>query len=104
MVGFIGEVMVLIGAFSYHKLLTVVAASGMLLTAGYILWTMQRVYLGETKDEYKDFKDCTQWELAALAPLAAVAILFGVLPSLVISKYLGSTEALLETFTNAGIL
>jgi NADH-quinone oxidoreductase subunit M len=103
-IGFIGQLMVLLGAFSYHKLLTAIAASGMLLTAGCFIWTLQRVYSGEPKAEHKNFDDCNQWELAALAPLAAIAIIFGIIPSMVIGKYLGSTEALLETFTNAGIL
>ena len=48
--GFIGEVFVVLGAWSYSAALAVVAASVVILTAGYILWTIQRVYLGP---EYK---------------------------------------------------
>ena len=48
--GFIGEFFVVLGAWSYSKALAVVAASVVILTAGYILWTIQRVYLGP---EYK---------------------------------------------------
>ena len=44
--GFIGEFFVVLGAWSYSKVLAIVAASVVILTAGYILWTIQRVYLG----------------------------------------------------------
>ena len=44
--GFIGEVLVVLSAWNYSTALAVVAASVVILTAGYILWTIQRVYLG----------------------------------------------------------
>ena len=48
--GFIGEVFVVLSAWNFSKALAVIAASVVILTAGYILWTIQRVYLGP---EYK---------------------------------------------------
>ncbi|MCH7685905.1 MAG: NADH-quinone oxidoreductase subunit M [Planctomycetes bacterium] len=48
--GFIGEVFVVLSAWNYNPLLAIIAAAGVILTAGYILWTIQRVYLGA---EYK---------------------------------------------------
>src|SRR5215218_9174934 len=48
--GFIGEVFVVLSSWNYSPLLAIIAASGVILTAGYILWTLQRVYLGP---EYK---------------------------------------------------
>lgn len=48
--GFIGEVFVVLSAWNYSKTLAIVSASGVILTAGYILWALQRVYLGP---EYK---------------------------------------------------
>ena len=98
MVGFIGEVMVLLGAFDYSRILTAIAALGMLLTAGYILWTMQRVYLGEGKSEYAEYADCNRWELLALVPLAVVAIFFGILPGIVLDLYQTSTAVFLSLF------
>jgi NADH-quinone oxidoreductase subunit M len=44
--GFIGEIFVVISCWNKDPLLAIVAASGVILTAGYILWTIQRVYLG----------------------------------------------------------
>jgi NADH-quinone oxidoreductase subunit M len=48
--GFIGEVFVVLSAWNFSKTLAIVSASGVILTAGYILWALQRVYLGP---EYK---------------------------------------------------
>ncbi|NOX57196.1 MAG: NADH-quinone oxidoreductase subunit M, partial [Planctomycetes bacterium] len=48
--GFIGEIFVVLSAWNYSRAIAIVAASGVILTAGYILWTIQRVYLGA---EYK---------------------------------------------------
>ncbi|MDC0357540.1 NADH-quinone oxidoreductase subunit M [Oligoflexia bacterium] len=98
MVGFIGEVMVFLGAFTYSPWLTAIATLGMLLTAGYILWTMQRVYLGEAKEEHADFPDCCSWEMVSLVPLAIIAIVFGIFPSAVLMIYQSSTEVFMSLF------
>ena len=80
--GFVGEFLVVLSAWSYSKAMAVVAASVVILTAGYILWTIQRVYLGP---QYKgphgdDLTPLTAREVAIAAPLLALAIIFGVYP------------------------
>jgi len=102
MVGFIGEIMVLLGSFSFNKWVAAIATSGMLITAGYILLTMQRVYLGTAKEEHRAFPDCNKWEYIALAPLAVCAILFGIFPSIILSIYQTSTQAFLRLFQAQG--
>jgi NADH-quinone oxidoreductase subunit M len=82
MCGFIGEVLVVLSVWKYSMVLAVVSASVVILTAGYILWTLQRVYLGP---EYKGphgeaLTRMTPREIAIGAPLLALAILFGVYP------------------------
>ncbi|MCA9095037.1 MAG: NADH-quinone oxidoreductase subunit M, partial [Planctomycetaceae bacterium] len=44
--GFIGEVFTVLSSWNFNPLLAIIAASGVILTAGYILWAVQRVYLG----------------------------------------------------------
>ena len=44
--GFIGEVFVVLSVWNYSHVLAVISASVVILTAGYILWAIQRVYLG----------------------------------------------------------
>jgi len=80
--GFIGEVLVVLSVWNYSVTLAVIAASVVILTAGYILWTIQRVYLGA---EYKgphaeNISRMTGREVAIAAPLLALAIVFGVYP------------------------
>ena len=81
--GFIGEVFVVLAVWPYSAILAVVAASVVILTAGYILWTLQRVLLGP---QYRgpnpqSITPMTHREIAIAAPLLAFAILFGVYPS-----------------------
>lgn len=85
--GFIGEVLVVLSVWNYDMILAVVAASVVILTAAYILWTIQRVYLGP---EYKGphgeaLVPATRREVAIAAPLLAFAILFGVYPQALLS-------------------
>lgn len=80
--GFWGELFVVLGTWSYSKALAVVAASVVILTAGYILWTIQRVYLGpEYKGPHSEaLVPMTRREIAIATPLLALAIIFGVYP------------------------
>src|SRR5262249_54169033 len=82
--GFIGEIWVLLGTFnapfSWAKPTAVISAFGVVLTAAYILWMIQRVYLGKKKEEYADFPDADAREVAILFPMAVLAIFLGVMP------------------------
>ncbi|MBN1345205.1 MAG: NADH-quinone oxidoreductase subunit M [Phycisphaerae bacterium] len=100
--GFIGEVYVLLGTFNaasihpwmtWAKPMAVIAAFGVVLTAGYILWLIQRVYLGPEKEEYAKFQgnDATAREIAILAPLGALAIVLGVLPRQSLFEFMNGT-------------
>jgi len=98
MSGFISEVMIFLGGFQELRLLTAIAAGGVVLTAGYILLTMQRVFLGDVKEEHEGFKDVTGTELFMLVPLAAAAIVFGIFPSIAIDIFATSTDLFLTWF------
>ncbi len=98
--GFIGEAWVLLGTFnapfSWAKPMAVVAAFGVVLTAAYILWMIQRVYLGEKKEEYAGFPDVTARETAILVPMAILAIFMGILPKYTFMLMNGSIDAVLD--------
>jgi NADH-quinone oxidoreductase subunit M len=80
--GFIGEVFVTLSVWNYSRVLAVISASVVILTAGYILWTVQRVYLGpEYRGPHGDhLTPITHREVWIAAPLVVFAILFGVYP------------------------
>jgi NADH-quinone oxidoreductase subunit M len=89
--GFVGEFMVVLSTWNFAttdypnagKVISVLSALTVVITAAYILWTLQRVYLG-TNPAYKDYKDITVRELLCIIPLLVLAVLLGVLPMLVL--------------------
>ena len=90
--GFIGEVMVVLSVWNYSGVLAVLSAFVVILTASYILWAIQRVYLGS---EYvgpheEDITPINTREFSIGAVLLAFAILFGVMPNLVF-RYMNAT-------------
>jgi NADH-quinone oxidoreductase subunit M len=91
--GFIGEVLVVLSAWRYSTVLAVIAAATVILTAAYILWALQRVYLGpEYQGPHEEsITPMTGRELAVAAPLLAFAILFGVFPQFFVFDYMAPT-------------
>ncbi len=80
--GFIGEVYVTISAWMFSPALAIVSACVLIITVSYILWTLQRVFLGtEYKGPNEDaIKPMTKRESWIAGPLFAFAILFGIFP------------------------
>lgn len=80
--GFVSEVMVFLGTFDKHGALTILGVIGILLTAGYILWMIQRVFLGERLPRWEGLGDATAWwERTALVAMVAVIFLIGIYPA-----------------------
>ena len=90
---------VVLSTWNYSPLLAIIAASGVILTAGYILWALQRVYLGS---EYKgphavDITPINAREAAVAVTLLAFAIILGVYPRIMFDVMESSTAQLVET-------
>jgi NADH-quinone oxidoreductase subunit M len=94
--GFWGEAWVILATWHYNRWLAGIAAVTVVLTAAYILWTLQRVYLG-TNPAYKDYPEITLRELLAIVPLLVLAVLLGVVPGLVLSWMEPSVTGLVDT-------
>lgn len=77
--------LVTLSVWNYSRALAVISATVVIITAAYILWTLQRVYLGpEYKGPHGDhLYPITRRELAIAAPLLALAIVLGVYPQAV---------------------
>jgi NADH-quinone oxidoreductase subunit M len=80
MTGFIAEAMVFLGAFNAFRVFTIMGAFGIVITAGYVLWTVQRVFLGKLNPKYETISEINGRELFTLIPLGALTIFFGVYP------------------------
>jgi NADH-quinone oxidoreductase subunit M len=92
--GFISEVLVLLGAWQRYPILTVLGASGVVLTAGYFLWTIQRVYLGPINEKYKALPEINGRELFTLIPLGIIVVILGVYPHAVLDLLRSSLDQL----------
>jgi NADH-quinone oxidoreductase subunit M len=85
--GFIGEFLILLGAFNSMSLpnariFAAVATTGVILSAVYMLWMFQRVNYGEvTDDKNRGLRDLSIREWFVIAPVCAMAVLMGVLPA-----------------------
>jgi NADH-quinone oxidoreductase subunit M len=80
--GFVGEFLILVGAFRWDWRFAAVAATGVVLSAVYMLWMFQRVNYGPvTNRKNTELKDLSAREWWVIAPIVAAAILMGVLPA-----------------------
>ena len=79
--GFVGEFLVLIGAYKASSWMTLVILTGIILGAAYALFLYRRVIFGDlTKDDLKQLADLSPREIAIFVPLAAVVLWMGVYP------------------------
>jgi NADH-quinone oxidoreductase subunit M len=82
--GFISEILVLLGTWQKYPILTILGASGVILTAGYLLWTMQRVFLGPPNEKYLKLSEINGREIFTLVPLGVIVIILGIYPAVVL--------------------
>jgi len=94
--GFISEMFSFLGAFQTFRTLTIIAAPGIILTAAYMLWTLQRVFLGQPNEKWASLPDINGRELFTLVPLAIVVLVLGIYPSLLLDVMTSSLNHLVE--------
>jgi NADH-quinone oxidoreductase subunit M len=111
--GFVGEVLVLMGAIGTESLTGVfprwigmVAVLGIIISAGYYLWTLQRMFFGKFWTREREWeslmRDLTIREWLMLAPLAVLVVLFGVFPSLILDPIDNSIQFFVERVLDQG--
>jgi NADH-quinone oxidoreductase subunit M len=97
--GFVGEFLVLVGTFAYNPFAAVIATFVMILAAAYLLWMFQRVAFGELSEFLRGLghhlTDMTPVELLTVMPLAALTVVFGLFPGLLLDLVEGSVGSLL---------
>src|SRR5690606_13450751 len=83
--GFIGEFLVMLGAFRTSTFATAVICTGIILGAAYMLYLYRKVMFGAvTKDEVRAMPDLSFREILCLAPIAAIVLWMGVAPNVFI--------------------
>jgi NADH-quinone oxidoreductase subunit M len=82
--GFVSEAMTLLGAYNSpregFKALVLISVIGIVITAAFLLWAMQRVFLGPLNEKYKDLRDMTAREIFCQAPFLFLCVFLGIAP------------------------
>ena len=97
--GFVGEFLVLLGVYKVNTLVAIVAATGVVLGAAYMLLLYKRVVFGElTKPDVRSMKDINPREIAIFAPLVVLVIWMGVYPSSFLTPMAPAIGKVLQRF------
>lgn len=97
--GFVGEFLILLGVFQSNIAYGVLAATGVIFGAAYMLWMFQRVMFGKiTRPENEKLKDLNAREISILVPMVIIIFLMGIYPKLFFSKMDASVEKFIKDF------
>ncbi len=103
--GFISEAFVFVGAFGENliRVITIISTSGIILGAGYMLWALQRVFLGSLNEKWNKLPDLTFREYAMFIPLSLIIIFIGVYPSSMLNIMNSSVNAMVKFMENSQV-
>jgi NADH-quinone oxidoreductase subunit M len=106
--GFVSEAMTLVGAYDSanptFKVLVVISTLGIVFTAAFLLWAMQRVFLGKLNPKYADLPEINAREIFCQAPLLFLCIFLGILPWYLLDWMRPSVQNLVDMLNAAGQL
>jgi NADH-quinone oxidoreductase subunit M len=97
--GFVAEVTVFLGTFDRFEALTILGVIGVAFAAGYILWTIQRVFWGEPDPKWAELTDATAWwERGPLLALTIAIVSIGVYPAWIVDLLTDGVTPIAERF------
>ena len=96
--GFAAELLVFLGAFPALRVATILAMFGVVLTAGYILWMVQRVFMGPEKPRFAAIGDTTAMERVPLIAMVAAIMIVGIYPALVTESFKAGLTPIVALF------
>jgi NADH-quinone oxidoreductase subunit M len=100
MAGFVSEALTLVGSFrsedTRFQVLVLISVIGIVITAAFLLWAMQRVFLGPLNEKYKDYKDINLREIFCQAPLLFLCIALGIFPYFLLDWMAPSVETMVN--------
>lgn len=102
--GFISEAFSFLGAFQVDRLriITIASTLGIILTAAYMLWTIQRVFLGKPNEKWRGLPDINGREMFTLVPLAIIVLTLGIYPSFMLNVMTSSLNHLVDFIAQNG--
>jgi NADH-quinone oxidoreductase subunit M len=97
--GFIGEFLIIVGSFKYSSIVVIGAASGIILSAVYMLYLYKRIIFGVINNEkLKDILDLNLREKIILIPLAIAVLLIGIFPNIFIEPMRLSLDLIISNY------
>ena len=100
--GFVGEFMVLVGAFKVNFWVSLLGSTGMILGAAYALWLYRRIIFGSiTRDDLRSILDVSPREIAIFTPLIFLTFWMGIYPSSFTQFFDASVGAMVDQHTAA---
>lgn len=102
--GFIGEFLIILGGFTASKTLGVLAATGIIIGAAYMLWLYQRVFFMETNPKVQGHPDMDIREILTIAPLIILVLWIGIYPNTFLSFMDASVQNLLNRVNTASLV
>ncbi len=101
--GFIGEFLIILGGFKASMIVGVMAATGIIIGAAYMLWLYQRIFFEKTNPNVVGLKDMDLREIITLAPLLILILWIGVYPNTFLSFLHISVEDLLQKINSVSV-
>jgi len=101
--GFIGEFLIILGGFKASQLSGVLAATGIIIGAGYMLWLYQRVFFMETNQKVLGLKDMDAREVITLLPMVILIFWIGIYPNTFLGFMHESVRHLLERVNTGNV-
>ena len=94
--GFVAEIMVFLGAFVDFPITTSIAAFGVVLAAGYILWTLQRVMFGPLRERFADLTDAAPIQYVPIAALIIAILAVGIYPNTIADIFAAGVQPIAD--------
>ncbi|HEX5436862.1 MAG TPA: NADH-quinone oxidoreductase subunit M [Gemmatimonadaceae bacterium] len=96
--GFVGEFLVLLGSFKTHPYMALIATSGVIFAAAYLLWAIQRILFNRLdKPENEGLRDLNRRELAMMGVLTAAILWIGIYPAPILRRMESSSRYFVQT-------
>ncbi len=101
--GFVAEIHVFLGAFPVWSWLTAIGAFGVVITAGYILWMIQRAMFGPRNPHLNDVSDATPLEMLPVAAMVIAIMAVGIYPSLIVDVFSSGLQPIVDSLQNVAV-
>jgi NADH-quinone oxidoreductase subunit M len=98
--GFAAEILLFLGAFPVWGWHTALAVFGVVITAGYILWMVQRVLFGPKIERWANLSDANRWDLVPVVLLAATIFVFGIYPAFITDVFAIGVEPIANSVSS----